>query len=238
MRTSTRVGVLCATFALLAASCGGDDQAAPATTAAVTSTTATTAAPATTTTVPPLLGQPALWPAPGVVFTTPEEAATDFVRSVFSVEPVLGPYQAGDQRSGELEVFTPGEAEPLSRSLLLMRTLGTAGGWFVIGAVSDAVTITTPEVNAEVPAGALTVEGVAEAFEGTVVVTAFPAGRADQVLDQVVTQGGATSPSPYRATLDLSGAAPGEVIAVVVRGDTGLDQDPGEFSAIPVVIAR
>lgn len=229
-------------LAAIVSSCGGDDQDTPpdSTVPAATSTTApvtTTAEAATTTTTVPTLEQPALWPAPEVVFTTPEDAAADFVRSVFSVEPMLGPYAAGDARSGEIEVFTPGEGRPLSRGLLLVRMLGPADGWFVIGAANDLVTITSPEVNAVVPAGLLTVEGIAEGFEGTVILTAFRAGRADAVLDEVVTQGGSTSPEPYRATIDLSEAAPGEVIALVVRAGTGLDQDPGEFTAIPLVIA-
>jgi len=38
-------------------------------------------------------------------------------------------------------------------------------------------------------------------------------------------------------TIDLSGAAPGDVITLLVRGDTGLETDPGEFGAIAVVIA-
>ena len=54
-------------------------------------------------------GQPAIWPAAGVVFETPEEAAEDFVSRVLGVPPVLGEFQQGDARSGEIEVFSPGE---------------------------------------------------------------------------------------------------------------------------------
>ena len=58
------------------------------------------------------------------------------------------------------------------------------------------------------------------------------------MFDQVITTGGAfETPEPYRATIDLTGASPGDVIALLVRGDTGLETDPGEFGAIPVVIA-
>jgi hypothetical protein len=42
--------------------------------------------------------------------------------------------------------------------------------------------------------------------------------------------------APYQVTLDLSAATPGEMVALVVRGGTGLETDPGDFGAIPVVI--
>ena len=38
-------------------------------------------------------------------------------------------------------------------------------------------------------------------------------------------------------SLDLSGASPGEVVTLLVRGGVGLETDPGDFGAIPVVIA-
>jgi len=36
--------------------------------------------------------------------------------------------------------------------------------------------------------------------------------------------------------VDLRDTSKGDVIAIVVRGDTGLEDDPGEFSAIPIRI--
>ena len=45
------------------------------------------------------------------------------------------------------------------------------------------------------------------------------------------------TPEPYAATVDLSTAPAGSIVTILVRGDTGLDNDPGEFSAIAVVIA-
>jgi hypothetical protein len=38
-------------------------------------------------------------------------------------------------------------------------------------------------------------------------------------------------------TIDLTGAAAGAVITLLVHGDTGLENDPGEFGALAVVIA-
>ena len=57
-------------------------------------------------------------------------------------------------------------------------------------------------------------------------------------LDRKVAQGGAMAdPEPFTVTLDLSSATPGSTVVLLVRGGTGLETDPGEFSAIPVIIA-
>jgi hypothetical protein len=83
----------------------------------------------------------------------------------------------------------------------------------------------------------LTVTGAARGFEGTVLVSAHRAGSPSPLIDQQITAGGALAEvEPFQVTLDLSAARPGEVIAVVVRGDTGLSDDPGEFSALPIRI--
>lgn len=186
------------------------------------------------------LEQPAVWPAPDVVFATPEEAAADFVETVFDVPPTLGEFRAGDARSGEIEVLSPGDgdgATPSPRALLLLRQLGSASGWFVIGAVNEFTSIENPSAGATVDAASVTVEGVGRGFEGTVTVTGFVAGDAGSVLDLVITRGGPfADPEPYSVDLDLSDAPVGATVALVTRGDTGLETDPGEFSAIPVVI--
>jgi hypothetical protein len=223
------------------------DTAAP-TTAAPTTAAPTTAAPttatpttATTTTVAPAPEQPAVWPAADVVIDTPEAAAADFVERVLRVPPVLGPFMAGDSRSGEIEVFSPGEGGPGSsvvRSLLLLRQLGPDDGWFVLGAIEPMVSIDTPAAGATVPAGVVDVRGVARGYEATIIVAAYVAGVPDRITEPVIAMGGALeTPEPYQATIDLSGVPSGTVVALVVRGDTGLETDPGEFSAIPVVVA-
>jgi hypothetical protein len=216
----------------------------PETTAASTTTAPSTAAPATAApaTAPTTVAaeiQPAIWPAPDVVFTTPQAAATDFLANVFGDGPVLGEFMAGDSRSGEFEVFASVEGAPLDgvRSVLFMRQLGPDDGWFVLGAASDVATITTPESMATVPAGPVTVEGVGTGFEATIVVSAFRAGRADDEFDREVAMAGNFGEVlPYSVSLDLGAAAEGDIVTLLVRGGTGLETDPGDFSAIPVVI--
>lgn len=248
MRTKSTLAALVATAALLVA-CGDDDSSGDDTTTSGSVVTTTTEVAVTTsteseetsTTEVATLEQPAIWPAADVVFTTPEEAAFDFVEKALGVPPVLGEYMGGDSRSGEIIVYSPGEdpaATPTARGLLALRQLGPADGWFVIAAINEFASISTPESMAEVAAGPLTVEGLGRGFEANVVVTAFIAGDYGTILDQQITMGGAMETAePYSVTLDLSGAAPGDVVVLLVRGGVGLESDPGEFGAIPVVIA-
>lgn len=256
MRTKNAFAAIVATAALLVG-CGDDDSsgddttttgAAATTTSEVVATTSTeaavttsTEAEETSTTEVATLEQPAIWPTADVVFTTPEEAATDFVEKVLGVPAVLSEYMAGDSRSGEIIVYSPGEdpaAMPTARGFLALRQLGPADGWFVIAAINEFASISIPESMAEVPAGSLTVEGVGRGFEANIVVTAFIAGDYGTILDQQITMGGAMETAePFSVTLDLSGAAPGDVVVLLVRGGVGLETDPGEFGAIPVVIA-
>jgi hypothetical protein len=43
---------------------------------------------------------------------------------------------------------------------------------------------------------------------------------------------------PYSVVLDLTGASSGDTVVLLVRGGTGLETDPGEFGAIPVVVGN
>jgi hypothetical protein len=225
----------------LVAGCGSDTDAGGGTTVVTPERelTTVTAAPGTEPTT--AVEAPAIWPAKGVVFSEPEAAAADFVTEALGVPAELGEFRRGDARSGEIEVYVAGEGvvgPTAPRSVLLLRQLGPDDGWFVIAAANENATITSPGAAAEVPAGLLAAEGVAQGFEASVSVTAFLAGDATAQLGQVVTQAGNfDGPRPWRASVDLSGAAPGEIVTLLVRGGAGLETDPGEFGAIPVVIA-
>jgi hypothetical protein len=182
------------------------------------------------------LDQPALWPLADEVFETPDEAARSFVGSVFKVPPVFGEYRAGDSRSGEIDVLI-GELPAVVRSTLLLRQLGPEDGWFVIGAVNPHMTIARPEARAVVPAGKLTVSGTARGFEAQVSITAYMAGDSRQIVSQrYALAGSAEASEPYSVELDLASAPIGSTVMIVVKGGVGLETDPGEFSAIPVVI--
>jgi hypothetical protein len=201
-------------------------------------TATSTSEPATSTTVP-LPVQPAVWPAAGVVFESPDAVATDFVEKVLGRGLLLGEFMAGDAHSGEIEVLSPGDGggTPSLRGRLLLRQLGATGGWFVIGASDQAVSITEPASGATVPPGPLTVRGRARGFEAAIHVHAFVAGDATAMLDSEIARGGVSAPEPFETVLDLSGAPYGATVVVLVRADTGQESDPGPFTVLPLVIA-
>jgi hypothetical protein len=224
--------------------CGDDptpattEPVAPATTEpvapATTEPVAPTTAPTGTDAEPPAGDETAgLWPPGGA--DTPEDAAAAFVRDMFEVDPVLGEFQAGDSRSGEIEVLGPEDTGV--RATLFVRQLGASDAWYVIGAASAGVEIDAPTTYSTVPAGPLTVEGTGRGFEGTIVVRAVRTDASAAVLDEQIAAGGAMGDlEPFSVTLDLATAEPGDSLMLIVRGDTGLDGDTGEFTAIAVIV--
>lgn len=203
-----------------------------------TSTPSDTDVPPTT--EPIVLEQLAIWPAADVVYPSPQAAAESFITTVLGIPPNIGEFMAGDARSGEIEVFSPGDV-PAVRSLLLLRQLGPRNGWFVIGTINDNALITKPVFGASIKAkdvGSVVVEGLAEGFEASLTVYAFIAGRAGDILDQETTMGGNFGvPGPFQVTLDLTGAKTGDTVVLLVRGGVGLETDPGEFGAIAIQIS-
>lgn len=180
--------------------------------------------------------QLSIWSSTSPEADSPRAAAEAAVRDLIGVTPVLGDYMAGDGRSGEMIVFSPAETVPVERSLLLLRQLGSDDRWSVIGAISAAIAIDEPASGSTVPAGPVTVAGSARGFEGLVVVSGHRVGT-NEMIDQQITSGGSLDKSePFRVEIDLRDTQEGDVIAIVVRGGVGLEDDPGEFSALPIRI--
>lgn len=243
----TARGPLLAALCVAAVACGTTETSsttsAADTTVPASSTSAPTTLPSSTvppstdtsTTVAPPLEQPAIWPAAGDFFDLPELAAADFVVRVLGVPPVLGPFMAGDSRSGEIEVLSPG-GSLTGRGVLFLRQLGPLGGWFVTGIGNDVAAVASPAQGDTVAAGSLTVQGTGYGFEAAISVSAYVAGN-PVPLDTVSTQAGSMeSPGAFTVTLDLSGAAPGDMVMILVRGGVGLETDPGELGAVAVVV--
>jgi hypothetical protein len=202
-------------------------------------TTTTTTAPGPSVTIPSG-SQPALWPTPGLVaFQAPEEVAGDFLEQVIGAGE-LGEFRQGDTTSGEIDVLFGGEGGGASivRSTLLLRQLSPEEGWFVIAATNPNAAITSPAAGAEVVRGSsLHIEGLGRGFEGAVTVRLLRAGTSE-VLAEAAAQGGAQAdPAPFAVDLavDLSALA-GETLIVLVQGGVGLETDPGDFGAIPIVV--
>lgn len=239
------------------AACGGDDDTeTTSTTSSVTTSPDTTPPPATSTTstaattsVPTTTSAPAstsstvptpvvAWPPADVEFSTPEAVAADFAARVLGRGAVLGAFRAGDQRSGEIEVFASDETgRPIgdARSTLLLRQV-SGDDWAVIAAVSEGASITDP-ITGDVVSGSIDVVGRARGFEANINIRAVAIDDPSTALDEEITLAGSLDQTePYAVTLDVSDATRGSVVLLIVRGGVGLETDPGDTAVIPVVI--
>ncbi len=179
----------------------------------------------------------AVWSSTGERSNSPESAALAAIDELLGITPIISDYMAGDNRSGEVTVFSPGDGAWKVRSTLFLRQMGVDDRWSVLGAVGPGVVIDEPASGSTHAPGWLTISGRARGYEGTVVISAHTAGDDPVLVDQVIVSAGSMSDiEPFSARVDLRDTSKGDVIAIVVRGDTGLEDDPGEFSAIPIRI--
>jgi|APCry1669188879_1035177.scaffolds.fasta_scaffold20157_2 hypothetical protein len=138
---------------------------------AVTTTTTDEAQPAT-----------AMWPFAGTSlrFSDPVTAASSFAVSYLGFSaPVVGAFQQGDSRSGEVPVRSSANG---AVTTVLVRQLSGDDSWWVLGAATANIQITTPSLLANVSSPA-TLRGVSTAFEAQVNVEL----RGDQSLAAIGT---------------------------------------------------
>ena len=181
---------------------------APTTTSTSTTTSTTST---TTTTMPSGAADTAVWPAPGsgIAVTDPVEAARRFATEFVGFsDPVLGGYQGGDSRSGEVEV-RPRAGGPVTT--ILLRQLGTDGSWSVLGTATANIEVDEPAGLATI-ANPVRLSGRAFAFEGnvavdiraddgTILATNHVTGRGDQMGPFASELGYAAPPTERGAVL-------------------------------------
>jgi hypothetical protein len=109
--------------------------------------------------------------------------ALDFVG--FS-DVVAGPFRAGDARSGEVEIRDKGTGPATT---VMLRKLGTDGSWWVIGAATEYISVTSPGAGEDI-ASPVTVSGSAHTWEGVVKVEVRQDGSREPLGSGVVTGGG------------------------------------------------
>ena len=238
------IAILAALIVALVLVVGGDDDSdsAATTDVATTATEATepttppsteaptTAAPTTESpsTEPPSSEPPsteppieatrqAIWPwsDTSTRFTDPVEAATSFATDYLGfTDPVVGDFQAGDSRSGEVEV-TAGAVGPTT--VVFVRQLTPDDTWWVLGAASQNITVEQP-AQGEVADSPLTISGTASAFEGTVDVELRADGNGEPVYEGFVTGSGSPEPGPYEATIEFTSPGPvGGALVLISR---------------------
>ncbi len=191
----------------------------PTTTTETTAeSTTTTETASTTTDTDPDAFLSAVWPWPDAAdgpaaqrFTDPVDAATSFaVDFVGFTDPIVGEFQAGDQRSGEVEIRNNGVDTPATT--VFVRQLGADDTWWVLGSASGNIMIERPEA-LETLDGVLVVAGQARTFEGNVEVVLRADGLSDPLLvDNVTGRGdgvfGAFDESfPFEQPATTAGAA-------------------------------
>jgi Immunoglobulin-like domain of bacterial spore germination len=180
------IAVVVAVFLLT----GDDDPVSTdgTTTTTTTEPTTTTTAEQTTTSAPEFaVVDPAIPvfpdPATSQRFDDPIAVATAFATGpVGFIDPVVGEFQQGDSRSGEVEVRPAPETAP---TVMLVRQLED-DHWFVIGAETDSIRLETPAARDTI-SSPQALEGLAYAFEGTVEVRLLADGEAEPIGETFVT---------------------------------------------------
>ena len=182
------------------------------------SSTPTTAA--TSTTSPEPASWTAVWPTTmsHIRYGLPEAAALGFATSYLHIlNPVIGQFQQGDARSGEVPV-RPSTTGPVTT--VLVRQLGSDNSWWVLGAGTAAINLTAPTWNASITSP-VALKGTSMAFEGTVQTQVRDDNNA--ALGKGYVTGGSTSMGPFNGSLAFAKATTkyGAVVLYTTSAENG-----------------
>lgn len=242
-----RTGALVLAGALALAACGssgGSDASSTTerttTSVAKTTTTAeatTTTAATTSTTAAPSGEQPAtaIWPfaSSDQRFDDPVAAAQSFAADYLGfVDPVMGPFQQGDTRSGEVEVKPIGNGPT---STVLVRQVTDDDTWWVIGASTANLQLTSPEALATIGAP-VTLEGQSTAFEATVNVEIRQDGTTEPLVEDFVMGGSMGELGPFSKEISFESPNEGGG-AIILKTLSAEDGRVWEASAVRISFA-
>jgi hypothetical protein len=120
-------------------------------------------------------------------FHDPVEAARAFALDFVGFSDVIaGPFRAGDARSGEVEIRDNSTGPATT---VMLRKLGSDGSWWVIGAATENISVSSPETGEDI-ASPVTVSGSALAWEGVVQVEIRQDGTREPLGSGLITGGG------------------------------------------------
>jgi len=177
-----------------------DDSPTGPTTTTVTSSPSTSTSSATSTTVAPPAEETAVWPQLG------GQGAGDAVAAARSFataylgfrDPIVGSLQAGDTRSGEIQV-RPSAQGPVTT--VLVRRLSGDDTWSVLGAATADIEVGSPGLLD--PIGSpVTVRGAGRAFEGNILVEVRD-DDATAALGSGFVTGGGDIVRPFEGRIDF-----------------------------------
>ena len=211
---------------------------APTSTQTSTSTTAptTTDTPDSTVvdTTIPAASNWAIWPKRNQSsgFATPADAAQSFaVDFAGFTEPIIGEFQAGDSRSGEIQI-RPNANGPITT--VLLRQIDDDDSWWVIAAITDDIIIERPTAQDRI-GGVLRVAGRARAFEGTVDVTLQMLDTDDPIVTGFVTGRGDGELGDFTQDFDLPSGVEGRAVLLLTE-PSAEDGSTWAATAIPIRI--
>jgi hypothetical protein len=222
--------LMLAALILVAGACGSSTK---------TTTSATTATSAPTTQAPTTVVErdtlTAVFPteASTARFQDPVAAATAFATDYAGfVNPVVGPYQAGDSRSGEVEIrsTTTGPA-----TTVFVRQLGTDNTWWVLGASTPNITLSEPVWFASI-SSPVTLKGTSSAYEGTV-STQVREDDDNQPLGTGFVTGGSMGMGPFDGQLAFTKPSKGYG-AVMLSTQSQEGADAGHTREVGVIRVR
>ena len=218
-------------IAVVAAACGGTSPGPS------TSLAPATTAPSTTSTSPPT-AQPstAVWPFASTTlrYASPVAAARGFALTYLGFSnPVVGPFQQGDSRSGEIEVrASPGGVV----TTVLVRMLAPGDTWWVLGSVASTLELHSPAALSTI-SSPVTLTGQSTAFEATINLELRQDGTLTP-LATTTTQGGSNGEmGPFTATMTFPPPTAGAG-AIVVRTISAKDGATEAASTVRIAYAR
>ncbi len=232
-RLAPVVAVLAAT-AVVAAACGSDGSSSTATSTSTPTTAVTTTVPEATTTLPFQQPQPAeaVWPFADRAqrFDDPVGAARSFAVDYLGfVDPVMGAFQAGDSRSGEVPV-RPRADGPVTT--VLVRQLTSDDTWWVLGATTPNVQLSSPAALATVTSP-VTLAGQSTAFEATVNVEVRQDRETAPLATDVVMGGSMGEMGPFSKAVSFPAPSAGAG-AIVLSTRSAEDGQLWEASVVRV----
>jgi hypothetical protein len=221
-RTSSRAAALVAASLLLLA-CGSSRSTDTAGTTTTTASTTTTVAGATSSTsTPTSTGDTAVWPfATGTLrFSDPVAAARSFAVDYLGfVNPVIGPFNQGDSRSGEVSVQAKATG-PVTT--VIVRQLAPDDAWWVLGAATPTLQLQAPSA-LDTISSPVTLSGESTAFEATVNVEIRQDGTVTPLAADIVMGGSNGTMGPFSKSLTFAAptATGGAVVLKVLSAEDG-----------------
>jgi hypothetical protein len=191
------------------------------------STTATTSTSAPTTTTWPFATSP-------MRFTDPMTAVYSFaVDYAGFTSPIVGAFQQGDTRSGEVSIRATSNG-PVTT--VLVRQVTSDNTWWVLGAVSGAIDVTSPKALAAI-SSPLSLAGRSTAFEAVVNVDLRQDGTLTPVARTTVMGGSMGVMGPFAKIVAFTMPA-AKAGALVFKTLSAKDGSVVEVSVVRVTFAH